>query len=50
VLFSFNHQNIGTSIENGVWATQAHNERKLADAFDSGQEARLHSRLHSPLD
>ena len=37
---SFNHQNIGTSISNGVWVTQAHNEKKLADAFDSGAEVR----------
>jgi hypothetical protein len=37
---SYNHENIGTSISNGVWATQAHNEKKLADAFDSGEEAR----------
>ena len=35
-----NHQNIATSISNGVWATQPHNEKKLADAFDSGEEAR----------
>jgi len=39
-LRSYNHENIGTSISNGVWATQAHNEKKLADAFDSGEEAR----------
>ena len=38
---SLNHQNIATSISNGVWATQPHNEKKLADAFDSGEEARL---------
>lgn len=37
---SYNHENIGTSISNGVWATQPHNEKKLADAFDSGEEAR----------
>ena len=37
---SLNHQNIATSISNGVWATQPHNEKKLADAFDSGEEAR----------
>ena len=41
---SYNHDNIGTSISSGVWATQAHNERKLADAFESGNEARTRLR------
>ena len=40
IIKSYNHENIGTSISNGVWATQAHNEKKLADAFNSGEEAR----------
>lgn len=41
LLRSFNHQNIGASIENGLWATQAHNERKLAEAFATGAEVLL---------
>ena len=41
IIKSFNHQNIATSIENGVWATQAHNELKLNAAYISRDEVRL---------
>ena len=36
IIKSYNHQNIGQSISTGVWATQAHNECKLAQAFGDG--------------
>lgn len=37
---SFNHENIAKSIENGVWATQAHNEVKLNDSFYTSDNVR----------
>lgn len=38
---SFNHQNIGASVESGLWATQAHNERVLGAALAAGVEVVL---------
>jgi hypothetical protein len=41
ILKSFNHQNIASSIENGVWATQRHNEALLTAAFAAAPEVVL---------
>lgn len=40
ILKSFNHENIAKSIEDGVWATQAHNEDKLNDSYYTSDNVR----------
>jgi len=41
ILKSYNHENIAKSVTEGVWATQPHNQRKLAAAFAAGREVLL---------
>lgn len=35
IMKSINHENIGKSVAEGIWATQGHNESKLNEAFRS---------------
>eukprot|EP00245_Coleochaete_scutata_P014618 TRINITY_DN629_c0_g1_i8.p1 TRINITY_DN629_c0_g1~~TRINITY_DN629_c0_g1_i8.p1 ORF type:complete len:917 (-),score=153.42 TRINITY_DN629_c0_g1_i8:1669-4419(-) len=41
IIKSLNHQNIASSIEKGCWATQAMNEPKLNEAYDTAENVVL---------